>query len=198
MDLQRINVHIGLDVPERLDVAPLLGIFARWRHERDANEWLDLADYAHVPEGPLAMLVGVRGNLVLDLERGQPTLLYRNKRGLSGSFEERFAEATRRALGLATRLAGERGFPESWKVRADRLRLTINDRVSAANQTGNERELRELGEAIEAVAARALGGDARIVRETDPARLFGAQAHAGAPAGLDDLVRRLQDAAYAA
>lgn len=195
MDLQRINVHIGLDVPERLDVAPLLGIFARWRHERDANEWLDLADYAHVPEGPLAMLVGVRGNLVLDLERGQPTLLYRNKRGLTGGLEERFAEATRRALELVARLAGERGFPETWQVRPDRLRLTVNNRVAAPNEAGSQREL---GEAIEAVAARALGGDVRIVRETDPARLFGVQAHAAAPAGLDDLVRRLQDAAYAA
>lgn len=190
MDIQRINVRIALKAPANQDMGPILAIFAAWRHDEGApEEWLDMADYAHVPDGPLAMIVGKQGNLVYDLERGEPTLLYRNKAALEGSIEQRVIESIRRAVGLAERLVKEPTFPSSTSVQPHNIHVAISDRVSAPNTEATAKALRG---PIEAALAQVHGASAKRSWESDAARFFAVNSRAEGTLSLDTLAAKLQ------
>ncbi len=195
MDIQRINVRIALDAPANQDVGPILAIFARWRQDETAAEdWLDLADYAHVPDGPLAMIVGKRGNLVYDLERGAATLLYRNKAALEGSLDQRVLECVRRAVELIERLVKEPEFPGSISIQPQNLQIAISDRVNAPNTEASA----ALRGPIEAALATIHGDSASTEWESDSSRFFAVSSTAAGELSLDTLSARLRGSSPAA
>ena len=98
-DLQRIDWKVQVETPEKYSVDPLLTVFERWRQETDAPEdWVDLADYAHMERGPKVMMAGKRDHFSLDTNVPGPGLLLQTRKGLAGSIEERFIEAMKRRL----------------------------------------------------------------------------------------------------
>ena len=62
--LQRVDVKQMLDSPGNPDLDPFLVIFDRWRKQDDhPSDWVDLADYAHMPSGPGILIAGKRDTL---------------------------------------------------------------------------------------------------------------------------------------
>ncbi len=58
------------DAPPDFQLDPFLAIFGRWRQDKThPAEWVDLADYAHMAEGPGILLAGHQGNFVVDRAR---------------------------------------------------------------------------------------------------------------------------------
>ena len=190
-DIQRINVRIPLDAPLDADVTPILAIFARWRQDSSAPEdWLDMADYAHVPEGPFAMIVGTVGNFVFDAEGGRPSLLYRNKTGLTGSLEERVTQAIGRGLDLIGRLTTEDEYPTAWSIATDSLEVAFNDRVNLPN---TEPTHAAVSDAVHAALQGVLGGAVSVAREDDSGRLYALRAAAPNRASVSELLARAGD-----
>jgi hypothetical protein len=112
MNLQRVHLKVFTDAPETFSLDPFLDIFARWREDKTHPcAWLDLADYAHVENGPGIMLIGQRGNLSMDLAAPGPGILYANKKDLGAGDADRIAETFRRALQLFEALTGESAYP---------------------------------------------------------------------------------------
>src|SRR5262245_64760672 len=128
-EIQKVCVKLALDAPGRLNADPMLEIFGRWRTE-EGEELVDLADYAHLAEGPLVVLIGHRYNLALDTTGGMPGIQYCSKKGLSGTPSERFAAVLRATLVKARRLLAEPGSPSGVRPRPGRLEVVLNDRLN--------------------------------------------------------------------
>jgi rhodanese-related sulfurtransferase len=191
MDIQRVRVKLFAEAPEDLDVAPLLDIFSRWRHDGDhPARWIDLADYAHVPDGPLAMLVGKQGNLLYDLEDGRPGLVWRNKTALEGDAERRVETALRRGLALFSALAREEGFPDALRLDTAKLAVEFVDRLEAPNDDASDQAL---GPAVRAALDKLYGrGQYSATRRDEAHRALGYEAQAWSARALDELVARLE------
>lgn len=171
-DLQRIDWKVQVEAPEKYSVDPLLTVFDRWRQETDAPEdWVDLADYAHMARGPRVMMAGKRDHFSLDTNVPGPGLLVQTRKGLSGSIEERFIEAMKRHLTLSIRLTGEKEWPANLVPQGARWSVAINDRFNFPNDDATEAALKP---GLTAALDRIFGKDGyTLTRDEDPQRRYG-------------------------
>jgi len=168
--LQKINVKLFLDAPPGFESDFLLEIFGRWRLET-GEEIVDLADYAHVEDGPGCLLISHRWHFGIDFAKGRPGLYYATRKGLSGGPYERFLQALAGLAQKSGRLLGEKEFPGSVKPRCGELEIVLNDRLLAPNTDPVDKELRP---GLEKVIQKLYGpGAARVERERDPGRRLG-------------------------
>lgn len=147
-DLQRIQIKIAADAPPGLRLDAFLEIFARWRKETHPAEWVDLADYAHLPRGPGIVLAGQRCNVAFDVTEPGPGILYTAKKGLTGSHAERLSAAMAWCLEFSKRLIAEPEFPKEVRLRTDSLELRFNDRLETPNTSETAAELRPAVEQV--------------------------------------------------
>jgi hypothetical protein len=189
-DLQRVCLKILTDAPASLNLDPFLAIFSRWRTDAaDPAQWVDLADYAHMPQGPGVMLIGHRCNFSFDLGTQGPGILYCSKKGLEGSLENRLRTVFREGFLRSQRLAAEPEFPAGVHLRAGALELTFNDRLETPNTESIDGILRP---AARAVLDQVLGvGNYRLLPEMDPARRYGFTVQSEAAPDLKVLSGRL-------
>ena len=132
--LQRIDVKLLLDAPPEPDLDPFLVIFHRWRQSNDhPADWVDLADYAHMPSGPGILIAGKSDTFSVNLNPPGPGLLTSVRRGLEGSLDDRFREAFRRARELNSTLLAEPEFPPEFRVREGAWEVFLNDRLGFPN-----------------------------------------------------------------
>jgi hypothetical protein len=188
-DLQRIQIKMAADAPAGLSLEPFLVIFARWRKEKHPAEWVDLADYAHLPRGPGIVLVGHRCSIAFDLADPGPGILYTARKGLSGTPAERFASAFAGCLDLARRLTAEPEFPKDVRLRPGSLELRFNDRLETPDTPETDAELRPV---VEQGLSKLFGAgeyDLRRIRDSENVYGFSVQARKSEP--LDALLGRL-------
>ena len=71
-----------------IELEKLVPVFHEWiRVKKIPDELLiDVADYAHVPQGPGVVLIGHQSDYYLDVADKRPGLLYSRKRGFEGDF----------------------------------------------------------------------------------------------------------------
>lgn len=162
-DLQRIDVKLLLDAPPAPNLDPFLAIFDRWRRMEDhACDWVDLADYAHMAQGPGILIAGKRDRCAVNLNHPGPGLLTSTQSGLCGSLRERFAEALRRARELNAALLAEPEFPADFKPREGCWEIFVNDRLAFPNDDAADARIRP-------AAAAAFGvSPASLARHADP------------------------------
>lgn len=152
-DLQRIDVKLLLDTPAQPDIDVFLVIFDRWRQRKDHPcDWVDLADYAHMPSGPGILIAGKRDRFSIDLNPPGPGLLTSTRAGLEGTLEDRMREAFRRARELNRNVLSEPEFPADFSVSADGWVIHINDRLAFPDSGASDALVRP-------ALASALGAD---------------------------------------
>ena len=159
-DLVRIGAKLYAEDPGAIDLPAFIPLFHGWIQARSLDGVpIDVADYAHVPDGPGVMLIGHEADRSLDLGEGRPGVLYQRKRGGEGTLEDRFAAAIEAADTLADDVEGD---PAADGVRfgRDEILIRVNDRLSAPN---DDATLDALRPAIEAALARARPGRAAAV-----------------------------------
>ena len=189
--LERIDLKVFIDAPEDAELDPILTVFDRWRQEADASsDWIDLADYAHMKRGPGVMMAGKREHFAIDTNEPGLGILCSIRAGLSGTNEERMAEAFQRHLALATRLIGEPEWPGDFSVRSGEWKISINDRLGFPNTDENDAALRP---ALEA-AAGVLFGSAELTRDDNPQRRLGWSLRAEGSPSFSDLKDRVNPA----
>lgn len=177
----------AVEPPER--IADAIDVFHRWIQE-DAIDGmpLDVADYAHVPDGPGIILIGHEADHAVDETEGPVGYLYRRKRGLVGSDEERVTAALAAAVAAARLLCADARL--GLKLDASRVRLTFNDRLAQPNTDAG---WAAVAPAIEAALRTAYGDvDVMLEREAnDPRARLTVTAGAPGPLGIDALAERL-------
>jgi hypothetical protein len=191
MEFQKVALKILSDAPATLNLDPFLAIFGRWR--KDAShpaQWVDLADYAHMPRGPGVVLIGHRCNFSFDMGTAAPGVLYVSKKGLDGGPVDRLRVVFRDCLHLTRSLLAESEFPQRVRLQTGSLELAFNDRLQTPNDDETDRQLRP---AVEFVLDHLFGpGACRITREPDPGRRYGFRIEVPSPPPLDVLAARVE------
>lgn len=190
MDLQRIDLKVFLDAPDGVKLEPVLTIFDRWRQQTDhPADWVDLADYAHMQQGPAILMAGKRDRIAVDTNLPGAGILVQTQKGLAGSIEERFVEAFRRHLSMSTELAAAPEFPSALSVRGGDWLVTINDRLQFPNTDATDQAVRS---GMVAALDRLFGeAGYNLERDNDPQRRYAYRVTAEGNPTLAELASKL-------
>lgn len=198
IELQHINIKVLLEGGADLD--PVIPIFHGWIQNRlvlneEAPELLiDVADYRHVHHGPGIVLIGHEADYSIDNTNGRLGLRYNRKAQLTGSNEEKLAQAAKAALTAAMHLQGDARLNGKLYFNGQDIELFINDRLIApGNDAPIEDEARRgLDLDIREFANRLLKrSEYSLDYETDPRRLFGAKIHSVRKFSVEELLQNL-------
>ncbi|MBK8010606.1 MAG: hypothetical protein IPK13_04610 [Deltaproteobacteria bacterium] len=121
-----------------LDFEASIPAFHRWIQDGSSlgeDEFaIDVANYAHLHNGPGVFLVTAKSCFGLDAIGGAPGLKYARKRGLVGSPTTKIAAVLARLFAFAERFEADPGFVAAAphrKLRTDALEFGIVDRLRA-------------------------------------------------------------------
>ena len=170
MDLQRIEIKFYLEDESSISAEDAFRVFNAWIPETSDETLVDVADYSHVPDGPLTLLVGHEHNYALDSTDRRFGLYCSRKREIDGELEDRLRSALVTTLQACRRLELESEFAGRVRFRGDELLLTVNDRLKAPNTE-------ETASALEPHLRSVLGymytgAEVSIDRDPDPRQRF--------------------------
>jgi hypothetical protein len=186
IELQHINVKLLLKDPERVDVQAAVPVFHTWIQRQIFDELLlDVADYAHVPDGPGVMLIGHEADYALDNTDGRLGVRYNRKAPLPGTNRERLVQATGAALKAAQRL--EEDLKLNFNGRE--IEIVFNDRALAPkNEQTREAAQPQIKSFLDQLFAN---GSYSLAYPTEPRRLFGVTATTGREFSIPELSANL-------
>ena len=115
--------------------ADFVPVFHRWIQERvvPEHQLIDVADYAHVPEGPGTVLVSHQANFHIDYEDGKAGLLYIRKQPIEDArtLRDRLRIVFRDAVSSCIRLQDEPSLSGRISFRTSEFLFRIYDRLHA-------------------------------------------------------------------
>jgi hypothetical protein len=138
--------------------------------------------------GPAVMMAGKREHISIDTNEPGPGILVQTRKDLSGSIEDRFAEAFRRHLTLAVRLTKEPEWPADLRVRGGDWIISINDRLNFSNDEEGDQALRQ---GLVALLDRLFTDGYDLERDADPQRRLAYRLRAEGNPGLSETAARL-------
>jgi hypothetical protein len=151
MDVFKIAVKIFASQHD-VDHAAFVPVLHGWIQNQAVEEHLliDVADYAHVVEGPGTVLVSSEANFYLDKGDNRLGLLYARKTPVAGDFADRLRSAVNEALKACQRLENDPALAGKLRFAGDEIRITLNDRLRAPNTTETLEQARPHVEALAA------------------------------------------------
>jgi hypothetical protein len=190
MNLQYLNWKIYLENPAEAEPDEWFKVLSTWIP--DAPEiFIDVADYKHVPDGPVTLLVGHYVNYSLDATGRRLGLLYDYKHPIEGTNEEKIKSSLLGLLRVAKRLEDDAGFAAAGKpkFKAGELRFIVNSRAVAPN---SPETLEAVKPDLVKVLAKAFGDGAFAIEHlTDPRQRFSVQVTAKGNPDLSEVLKRL-------
>ncbi len=140
--LHRFGLKIFFDPGAAPDPGACIPIFHRWIREHALDGVLiDVADYAHLADGPSVLLVGHEGNLSLDFSEQRAGLFYTRKRASSDAFDARVTAAARMLFSACQLLEDDPAFGGRVRFKGNELQFVSNDRLVAPPDEATAREL---------------------------------------------------------
>jgi hypothetical protein len=137
MDSHKLAIKFFAEGSPDLGHDAFIPVFHSWiqQHALSDHLLIDVADYAHVPDGPGTVLVAHEANLSTDREDGKLGLLYVRKQPIQGAanFPRRLAGVFRAALEAAAKLEDEVTLRSRLRFRSDEFTFRIHDRLLAPN-----------------------------------------------------------------
>lgn len=170
-----------------VELEKLVPVFHEWiRSKKIADELLiDVADYAHVPQGPGVVLIGHQSDYYLDLADDRPGLLYSRKRGFDGDFQGGVDDAFRRALEACKLLEAESGL--DFEFATDEVLFRVQDCLNAPNADATYEAYKP---ALEKAASTYFGGSASLERVGGPREPFAVRISTGSQGTVDEALAR--------
>jgi hypothetical protein len=170
-----------------IELEKLIPVFHDWIREKKIPDELliDVADYAHVPQGPGVVLIGHQSDYYLDVADDRPGLLYSRKRGFDGDLQAGVDDAFRRAL-QACRLLEEEdrlGFEFS----TAELLFRVQDRLRAPNEDTTYDAYKP---ALEKAANAFFGSAPSLERLGGPREPFAVRIDTGSAASVAEALSR--------
>jgi hypothetical protein len=151
---QKFQFKLFIENPDALDLDAVVPVFHDFIRERALPELLiDVADYAHVKDGPGVVLVGHGYDVYVDLMDGRPGVLVSRKRDAVGTTED----IVRNTLSLAFRAAAllEARLPIRFSTREALFRAL--DRLHTPNDDATHASLAPVVEAVCGALAKVSG-----------------------------------------
>lgn len=191
MDAHKLQLKLfaepaNASTPE-LELETFIPVFHRWIKERLLPELvIDVANYAHVPNGPGVVLIGHGSDYFVDRLDGRLGLLHSRKRaGLAPA--ERLSDLARRTLHAALLLENDPALAGKLRFRPGELLFRVNDRLAASN---SDAAFAALKPELDTLAARLYAGPFEITRVGGPKDLLTLRITSSAPATLAQLLER--------
>ncbi|MDP9003061.1 MAG: hypothetical protein M3O46_23465 [Myxococcota bacterium] len=187
MESQKLQLKIFVTPESAKTVQPesFIKVFHRWIKERLLPELvIDVANYAHVPEGPGVVLIGHGSDYFMDQGEGRLGLLHNRKRS-GPPAQERLADLARRTLYVAVLLEREPVFAGNLHFATNELSFRINDRLAAPN---NDSTFEYVRSALETMGRKIFGGPIELVRTGGPKELFSVRLTTAASPPLSTLL----------
>lgn len=189
MDAHKLQLKIFL-TPESataLEVEAFVPVFHRWIKQRLLPELtIDVASYAHVPEGPGVVLIGHGSDYFMDEGEKRIGLLHNRKRA-GFAPDERLADLARRTFFAAGLLEREPALEGKVRFATNELLFRVNDRLLAKNDEATFAALRP---ELEAFGKKIFGGACELARVGGPKDLFGVRLTTTPSAPLATLLER--------
>jgi len=183
----QLKIFATPEAARAVEVEALIPVFHRWIKERVLPELvIDVANYAHVPEGPGVVLIGHGSDYFMDLGGGRLGLLHNRKR-TGPPPAERLSDLARRTLHVASLLEKEPALGGKLRFATGELVFRINDRLLAAN---DEATFAAVKPELEALAKQLFAGPFELTRVGGPKELFAVRLTTSAPAPLATLLER--------
>lgn len=168
MDISRISFKVFMEQGEDVSTETWFKVFNTWIPAPENDVLIDVADYAHVKNGPQTILVGHKAHYALDTTSGRFGFLYARKRELNGSLSGNLEEVIGSGLRAARRLDADDLLKGKIKFNGENLEITLNDRLGAAN---DEATFNAVKAELDPILGRLYGGDGfEITREPDEKR----------------------------
>ena len=188
MNLQYINWKLHLDNPAEAEPDEWFKVMSAWIPE-SPEIFIDVADYKHVQDGPVTLIVGHYVNYSLDATGRRLGLLYDYKHPVEGSSEEKLRKSLSEMLRTAKRLEDDAGFAHKPKFKTGDLLLIVNSRAAAPNTPAT---LEAVKPDLIKVLAKAYGeGGFAIEHLADPRLRFAVKVTAKGNPDLAELIKRL-------
>ena len=171
----------------QIDLEKLVPVFHEWiRSKRISDELLiDVADYAHVPQGPGVVLIGHESDYYLDVADDRPGLLYSRKRGFEGDFQAGIDDTFQRALRACQLLEAESSLDLEFST--DEVLFRVQDRLNAPNEDATYEAYRP---ALEQASAAFFGSPPSIERLGTPREPFAVRISTGANGSVADALTK--------
>ena len=196
MSHHRIAIKLPFDPAVEIQPEKIVTVFHRWIADNVPIEGLpiDVADYKHVHQGPVAMLIGHEADYFIDFSYGSPGLTYMRKRPTDNDLRADVIDSFRRLLIAASALAEKPAPHGSVHFATDSLYVQVFDRINAANTAENFDANREVVQSALSEAAC----DATITIdhcETDPRAALSFGATLTPAPTINEMLDRLRAAA---
>jgi len=172
MESHKLAVKFFVEAGAGTPVEEFVPVFHRWIQGKllEGHQLIDVANYAHVHEGPGVVLVSHEANLHADLGEGKLGLMYiRKQPGAGSSFRERLRSTFGYALRAALMLEEDSALAGKISFRTRDPLFLINDRLFEPNTAETFGKVR--GE-LEGFLRGLYGGDVGLKYEPDGDRLF--------------------------
>ena len=170
-----------------IDLDKLVPVFHEWiRIKKIPDELLiDVADYAHVPQGPGVVLIGHQSDYYLDVADDRPGLLYSRKRGFDGDFEAGIEDAFRRALRACQMLEAESGL--QFEFETSEVLFRVQDRLRAPNEDSTYEAYEP---ALKKTTSTFFGNSASFERVGGPREAFAVRISTGSSGSVGEALAR--------
>ena len=182
----QLKIYATPESARTLDRELVVPVFHRWIKQHVLPELaIDVASYAHVPNGPGVVLIGHGSDYFLDEGEGRLGLLHNRKR--SGfAPEARLDDLARRTLHAAALLEGDLALTGKLTFATGELSFRINDRLAAPNSDATFAAVKP---ELEALGNKLFGGACALARVGGPKDLFAVRI-TGESAPLATLLQR--------
>lgn len=170
-----------------IELHRLVPVFHEWiRTKKIPDELLiDVADYAHVPQGPGVVLIGHQSDYYLDVADDRPGLLYSRKRGFEGDVQAGVDDAFRRALNACQLLEQESRL--GFEFATDEVLFRVQDRLLAPNEDSTYDAFKP---ALERASSAFFGTAPSLERIGTAKEPFAVRIHTGASGSVSDALVR--------
>lgn len=170
-----------------IELEALIPVFHEWiRRKKIPDELLiDVADYAHVPQGPGVVLIGHQSDYYLDVADDRPGLLYSRKRGFEGEFQAGVEDAFVRALRACQLLEDESSL--GFEFATDEIFFRVQDRLRAPNEDATYEAFEPV---LKQTATALFGGSPALERVGGAREPFAVRIHTGSTARVADALAR--------
>jgi len=191
MESSKLVVKFYLEDESKLAHDQIVPVFHSWIQFHSIRDHLliDVADYAHVPNGPGIVLVSHEANIYLDDVDGRWGVTYSRKTPIAGTFTDRLRTCFGTAL-EAAQLLEENAQLGGIKFRANEASFKINDRLLAPNTS---KTFAAVKPQLEKFAAVLFAGNVTLEHRLDPKRLFEIAIKSSSSADLATLAVRLNE-----
>lgn len=191
MDVHKINVKFFAREPVQVEQAEFVPVFHSWIQIQSVPDHtlIDVADYAHVKDGPGILLVSHEANFYADSFGGRFGFTYQRKQSVPGDFKDRLKQGIIAALESCVRLENDPRLSGRLQFRTDEISIQLNDRLNAPN---NDATWKAAEPQIRQVVTELYRDGVTLEHRADPRELFEVRVTATAAApSASELLSRL-------